>query len=71
MLVIVSSVACGVGQGGEEGATSGGEVGDGRSSKFFVLDAESLHKADAAVAAEVSLPGAVPYGLHSVWMPNE
>ena len=42
------------------------EAGDGRASRLVVLDAATME--DAAV---VALPGAVPYGLHSAWIPYE
>ena len=55
------------------------EASDGRASRLYVIDAKSMTAADrpssaseevlsgGAVAA-LSLPGAVPYGLHSCWL---
>ncbi len=49
-----------------------GEPGDGRASRLYVLDAARLDGTGAdPVAAVVSLPAAVPYGLHSAWLPYE
>ena len=44
------------------------EPADGRIARLYVLDAKA--EGLAAVAA-FELPGAVPYGLHSCWMPME
>ena len=45
---------------------TGAERGDGRASRLIVLDAKSM---DAATILD--LPGAVPYGLHSTWVPYD
>ena len=44
------------------------ERGDGRASRLYVLDAAQL---DGEPAAVIELPGVVPYGLHSTWVPFE
>lgn len=59
------------------------EAADGRASRLYVIDASKMPPAesdadielseafnDGAVAA-MELPGAVPYGLHSCWVPWE
>ena len=59
------------------------EASDGRASRLYVIDAKSMAAADrpssseseevlsgGAVAA-LSLPGVVPLGLHSCWLPYE
>ena len=48
------------------------EDGDGRASRLYVIDASAMG-ADGAGAevAAIALPGAVPYGLHSAWVPAD
>jgi carotenoid cleavage dioxygenase-like enzyme len=48
------------------GASGETERGDGRASRLYVLDAKTM-----SVEAVVALPAAVPYGLHSAWIPYE
>lgn len=45
----------------------GRESSDGRASRLVVLDAAAMTEA----VAVLELPGAVPYGLHSTWLPYE
>jgi len=66
--------ATGVGSSHVDGAPTdapGREEHDGRASRLYVLDAQRLHEGDAAVAAVLRLPGGVPYGLHSLWLPYD
>ena len=74
---------------GEAAAAAGVvEATDGRASRLYVIDAESMLPTDAAsmdasppddadpllsggAIAAIELPGAVPYGLHSCWLPYE
>lgn len=42
------------------------EAADGRAARLYVLDATTMEE-----VAVLSLPGAVPYGLHSCWLPYD
>ena len=44
---------------------SGREMSDGRASRLVILDAKAMEE----TVAVLELPGAVPYGLHSTWLP--
>ena len=50
----------------DEPAAEDVDAADGRASRLYVLDAATMEP-----AATLALPGAVPYGLHSVWLPHE
>jgi carotenoid cleavage dioxygenase-like enzyme len=76
LLVYVCAAA-----GSEQAAAEVSEVTDGRAARLYVIDAEAMPAPGeqrepgdplgrGAVAA-LSLPGAVPYGLHSCWVPYE
>ena len=43
---------------------SSAEAGDGRASRLYVLDAATMSEVTV-----LELPGAVPYGLHSCFLP--
>ena len=77
LLVFVSAAAGSASARGEVR-----EASDGRASRLYVLDAKSMatgdHQSSASedvlrggAVAALSLPGAVPYGLHSCWLPYE
>lgn len=75
---LLAFVCAAAGSEGLEAEVS--EASDGRASRLYVIDAQSMTAADrpssaseevlsgGAVAA-LSLPAAVPYGLHSCWLP--
>jgi len=77
---LLAFVCAAAGSEGLEAEVS--EASDGRASRLYVIDAKSMAAGDrpssatedvlsgGAVAA-LSLPGAVPYGLHSCWLPYE
>ena len=51
--------------------TAEAEDGDGRASRLYVLDGAALGDEARAEVAVLELPAAVPYGLHSVYVPYE
>ena len=58
---------CAAAGSGEAEAAPNRERADGRAARLYVLDAAGEMRAVAAL----ELPGAVPYGLHSAWLPVE
>ena len=48
------------------------ETQDGRASRLYVLDAAAMDdESTRGEVAAIELPGAVPYGLHSAWVPAD
>lgn len=78
LLVYVCAAA-----GSDQAAVEASEVADGRAARLIVIDAKAMPAPDEASAglssqlggggavAALGLPGAVPYGLHSCWLPYE
>mmetsp|Transcript_42478 Transcript_42478/g.137821 ORF Transcript_42478/g.137821 Transcript_42478/m.137821 type:complete len:379 (+) Transcript_42478:860-1996(+) len=58
---------CAAAGSGEAEAAPNRERVDGRAARLYVLDAAG----DMGAVAALELPGAVPYGLHSAWLPVE
>lgn len=56
---------CAAAGSGEAEAAPNRERADGRAARLYVLDAAG----DMRAVAALELPGAVPYGLHSAWLP--
>ena len=77
---LLAFVCAAAGSDGLEAEVS--EASDGRASRLYIIDAKRMAVGDRAssvsedvlsggAVAALSLPGAVPYGLHSCWLPYE
>ena len=86
-MVFVCAAKPGTADGNESPRAEVCETTDGRASRLYVIDAKTMAAGEqrgspkvgstsedvlsgGAVAA-LSLPAAVPYGLHSCWIPYE
>jgi carotenoid cleavage dioxygenase-like enzyme len=80
LIVFVCAAKAGTAAGNDSPAAEVSEPTDGRASRLYVIDAKTMATSEedpsedvlagGAVAA-LSLPAAVPYGLHSCWLPYE